>query len=202
MIAPAEVTGFWFGGVSEDAAGLETAFRRWFQGGDALDAEIRERFGDAVELALDGGFAEWEGEARTRLALILLLDQFPRNIFRHTAKAFAGDARALRLSRETVSRGEDRELAPLERFFLLMPCQHAEDRGVQENGVRLFAALVEDAGQGPAMKILQSGLDYARKHRDIIERFGRFPYRNDVLGRTTTAEEARWLDESPERFGQ
>ncbi|HEX7031192.1 MAG TPA: DUF924 family protein [Gammaproteobacteria bacterium] len=206
MSSPCDVLDFWFGGVSrsdgDDAAGSENPFQRWFGGADAFDAEIRERFGALIDTALEGGLADWEDDVPSRLALILLLDQFPRNVFRRTARAFAGDERALGLARRTVANGEDERLAPAERFFLLMPYQHAEDRDTQAEGVRLFEELAALAVPGPLKKMLASGLEYARKHCDIIARFGRFPYRNAVLGRETTAEEEKWLTESGERFGQ
>lgn len=194
-----DVLDFWFGG---DAAAPETAFRRWFGGGEAFDAEIRARFGALTEDALAGGLVDWEADVRERLALIILLDQFPRNIFRRTARAFAGDARALRLAERTVAAGEDAQLSPLERSFLYMPYQHAEDRGAQNEGVRLFGLLANEAAIEPVRKMLRANLDYARRHRDIVARFGRFPYRNDVLDRESTAAEARWLEDSDERFGQ
>ncbi|HEX7047589.1 MAG TPA: DUF924 family protein [Gammaproteobacteria bacterium] len=202
---PEAVIDFWFDGVvpdGDDTAGLENAFKRWFGGGEAFDEEIRERFGALIETALDGGLVDWENDIRSRLALILLIDQFPRNVFRRTARAFAGDERALQLSERTVVDGEDRKLALVERFFLLMPYQHAEDRATQKEGVRLFEELATQPASEPLEKLLNSGLGYARKHCDIIARFGRFPYRNAVLNRETTTEEEQWLAESGERFGQ
>lgn len=200
MTSPDDVLDFWFRGT--DGAELDEAFRRWFGGGTAFDTEIRDRFGGLVEAAMEGGLVDWERDIRSRLALVLVLDQFPRNIFRRTAKAFAGDARALGLARRSVADGDDRSLSPVERVFLLMPYQHAEDIDVQRDGVRLFATLAESDAPEPVQKLLESSLGYARQHCDIIARFGRFPYRNEVLGRGTTAEEAQWLEASGERFGQ
>lgn len=200
MTAARDVLDFWFGG--DDAAGPEGTFQRWFGGGEAFDAEIRDRFGALTETALGGGLVEWEEDIRARLALVLVLDQFPRNIFRRTARAFAGDARALRLAGRSVAGGEDMQLSPLERSFLYMPFQHAEDIEAQREGVRLFAALANENAPEPVRKMLRSNLDYARRHHDIVARFGRFPYRNAVLGRETTEAEARWLEESGDRFGQ
>lgn len=206
MNSPREVLDFWFDGVSReddgDAVGLENAFGRWFGGGEAFDREIRERFGALTETALGGGLADWEDDIHSRLALVLVLDQFPRNVFRGSARAFAGDGRALRLSRDAVAGGNDRHLALIERFFLLMPYQHAEDRKTQQEGLRLFEDLASLPASEALQKLLSSGLGYARRHWDIIARFGRFPYRNHVLNRKTTAAEEKWLAESGERFGQ
>lgn len=201
--AAGEVLDFWFGdAIEQSEAGLQKAFRRWFAGGKAFDEEVRARFLSRVERAMKGGLDEWADDIRDRVALILLLDQFPRNIFRRSAEAFAGDARALELARQSVESGEYAELKPVERVFLLMPYQHSEDVEVQEESVRLFERLLDDDHPAPLQALLESSLDYARRHRDIVVRFGRFPYRNEVLERETTPEEARWLNESTERFGQ
>lgn len=191
-----EVLDFWFSTENGDLP-----MKRWFVASPEFDDEIRGRFGEAVRIALDGGLKEWEADARSRLALILLLDQFPRNIYRRTAQAFAGDARALGLARRTVKDRELERLAPLESMFLLMPYQHAEDLEVQREGVREFEALAGKGGES-TRPILESAADYARKHCDIIARFGRFPYRNDVLNRQSTSEEKAWLASGVERFGQ
>lgn len=196
------VLDFWFGDAIAGGDALDVAFGRWFGGGKAFDREVETRFGELVERALTGDLREWEDAIRSRLALILLLDQFPRNIHRGTARAFAGDERALRLARHSVANGDDRALAPLERVFLLMPFQHAEDLDAQREGVALFAALAEESLPDEQRKLLESSRDYAVKHCRIIERFGRFPYRNAVLGRPDTDDEREWLADSPERFGQ
>lgn len=201
--AAKDVLDFWFvDAASGDEAALQDAFSRWFGGGAAFDAEIEERFGAHIETALSGGLTDWETGIRSRLALVILLDQFPRNVFRRTAKAFAGDDRALKLARDAVHDNQDEKLLPVERVFLLMPYQHAEDLAVQEEGVRLFRTLANNAERDGVKKLLQNSFQYARKHRDIIARFGRFPYRNAVLGRRPTPDEERWLQESGERFGQ
>lgn len=194
---------FWFGdaaGGGEDA--LQAAFKRWFGGGETFDREIAQRFGECIENALAGELAGWADDARSRLALILLLDQFPRNVFRGTARAFAGDERALALSRDAVANGMHETLAPVERVFLYMPYQHAEDVQAQRESVELFAALAREDVVPNVRKLLESSLDYAHRHREIVERFGRFPYRNDALGRNTADAERAWLAESNERFGQ
>ncbi|MBW3568031.1 MAG: DUF924 domain-containing protein [Proteobacteria bacterium] len=201
--AAKDVLEFWFGDAAGgDEAALQDAFSRWFGGGDAFDTEIEERFGVHIETALSGGLVDWESDVRSRLALVILLDQFPRNVFRRTAKAFAGDDRAIQLARDAVREGLDEKLLPVEQVFLLMPYQHAEDISLQEEGVRLFRLLADGTEPHSVKKLLQSSFKYAQKHCDIIARFGRFPYRNAVLGRRSTPDEERWLQDSGERFGQ
>ncbi len=146
---------------------------------------MRERFGAAVEAALEDRLgAEWRAAP---LALLLLLDQFTRNLFRGTARAFAGDARALSIARALVATGADRRFDTIERGFVYLPFEHAEDLAAQDESVRLFTALAaEDARQADA-------LDYAHRHREVILRFGRFPHRNAALGRASSADEAAYL---------
>jgi uncharacterized protein (DUF924 family) len=160
----------------------------WFRPADAFAAEIRERFGPLVESALAGGLAEWEATAEGALARILLLDQFPRNIFRDTARAFAGDDLALAAARRLVAVGADKALPPLKRWFAYLPFEHGESMAVQEESLALFRALHAEGG-----KPLCSALDYAERHHQVIERFGRFPQRNNLLGRSSTAGEIEAL---------
>jgi uncharacterized protein (DUF924 family) len=176
----AEVLDFWFGVT--DAARDE-----WFRKDDAFDASIRERFGASVEQALAGGLAGWEHTAHDALAVLLLLDQFTRNIFRGTPRAFAGDARALALARAMVARGDDVALPPLRRVFVYLPFEHAEAAHAQRESLRLFGAL---AAAHPSLATFD---DYARRHAVVIERFGRFPHRNAILGRPSTPEEIAYL---------
>lgn len=151
----------------------------------AFDARVRERFGAAVEAALAGTLPPAWGAAP--LAEILLLDQFTRNIFRATPRAFAGDARALALARGIVARGDDLQLDPVQRPFAYLPFEHAEDAACQDEAVRLFSALAAADARFADM------LDYAHRHRDVILRFGRFPHRNAILGRTSSADELAYL---------
>jgi uncharacterized protein (DUF924 family) len=153
---------------------------------------VRRRFGSCVEAALAGALpATWAGEP---LAEILLLDQFTRNIFRGTPRAFAGDARALALARTLVDSGIHLTLHPLQRWFAYLPLEHAEDAVAQDESVRLFGAL---AAADPARA---GALDYARRHREIVQRFGRFPHRNTILGRTSSAEETAFLQQPGSGF--
>ena len=203
---PADVIDYWMGDVLRDVALLDSAFERWFGGGEAVDAEIRERFGTAVETALDGGLRDWEGNIHDSVALVILLDQFPRNIHRRTPRAFEGDERALAITRYWLERDAVSRLPYVEQVFLLMPFQHVEDPGLQEQGVRLFRALEDEACQTGepcrVVKWLASTREYAELHRDIIRRFGRFPHRNRILGRDSTEEEIAWMEDGGHNFGQ
>jgi uncharacterized protein (DUF924 family) len=193
------VLGDWFGPLGPDGLPAEAKRRRWFGGGAAVDAELRERFGAEVEAALAGRREAWAGTPHGRLALVILLDQFPRNIFRGTARAFAGDALALRHAEAAVAAGEDTRLVSIERQFLYLPFEHAEDPAQQARSVALFERLAGQAA--PALRDgLQEALDYARRHQVVIERFGRFPARNAALGRASTPEERAFLAEHPYGF--
>lgn len=172
----------------------------WFGGGAALDQEINARFGHLVREAVAGGLADWEPRPLDRLALVILLDQFTRNVFRGRAQAFAGDARAQALVTGALANAWDRQLPLAGRVFLYMPLEHAEAIELQGQSVRRFRALLADAAP-ERIQELQGNLDYAEQHRDIIAEFGRFPHRNAVLGRTSSAREQEFLQNGP-RFGQ
>lgn len=206
VLKPADVIDFWMGDVLRDVALLDSAFKRWFGGGEAVDTEIRKRFGDAVDVALEGGLRDWENEIRSALALVILLDQFPRNIHRSTPRAFAGDERALDISQQWQGEPDFQSLEYPAQVFLLMPRQHIEDRDVQEESVRRFRELEDEACQTGApcavVKWLATTREFAELHRDIIVRFGRFPHRNRILGRESTAEETAWMEKGGHSFGQ
>jgi uncharacterized protein (DUF924 family) len=196
---PSDVLRFWYGEPSDEASGAPRDF--WFQGTATLDAEIRDGFGDAVREALAGGFEDWRWDPQATLALVILLDQFTRNVHRGTPLAFAGDARAQAITVDAMDKGLDRRLAPLERWFLWMPLQHAESPALQARAVASYEALVAEAGPLETRRLtLDVALDYARRHAAIIARFGRFPHRNAVLGRPSTAEETRFLTEPGSSF--
>jgi uncharacterized protein (DUF924 family) len=173
---------FWFGAEPG-------AFRQaWFERSDAFDAECRDRFAATCAQAAAGELDRWGATPEGALALVLLLDQFPRNIHRGTPSAFATDAKALDLARRMVARGFDRALEPVARFFVYLPFEHAEDLGAQDEAVRLVEGLPDAPWRDNVLK-------YARAHRDVIARFGRFPHRNAVLGRRSTEAEAAYLAE-------
>ncbi|NRR32175.1 DUF924 domain-containing protein [Oxalobacteraceae bacterium] len=181
-----EVFEFWFLPVSD--AGHNAARREWFQKDAAFDRQIGERFGALIEAALAGGLHEWDAEGpQSALARILLLDQFTRNVFRDSPRAFAGDAQAQQAAQDMVDADEDLALSPLQRAFVYLPFEHAEIEEMQLQSVGLFTRLASGA---PGMEGM---LDFALRHRDVISRFGRFPHRNAVLGRASTADELAFL---------
>jgi uncharacterized protein (DUF924 family) len=182
---------FWFGAPGSPEHG--TSRDVWFRKDPAFDEEIRRAFGNAVARALDGEFAAWCATAQGALARVLLLDQFTRNIFRDTARAFAGDALALATAQAAIDAGFDQSLDAFGRWFLYMPFEHAESVEAQRRSLALFAALSRDMGDpGP--------LEWAQKHADVILRFGRYPHRNDLLGRVSTPEEVAFLAQAGSRF--
>ena len=188
-----DVLDFWFGAPGSLEAGKPR--REWFVKQDAFDALIRARFGATIEQALAGGLREWDDEGpQGALARILVLDQFTRNAHRDTPTAFAGDALALAAACRLVDSGADRQLPPLQRAFVYMPFEHAEDAYMQERAVELFGIL---AAEHPGFDEM---LDYAHRHRGVIARFGRFPHRNAILGRASTPEETEFLRQPGSRF--
>jgi uncharacterized protein (DUF924 family) len=193
-----EVLEFWFEAPAADAGALRRKMKRWFAGGAEVDREIRERFATLVERAVGGGCGEWADAPRGRLALVLVLDQLTRTVYRDDRRMVAGDARAQALAVEALEQGLDRTLEPVERNFLLMPLVHAEDLALQERAVAEMERLVADA---PAWQrpVLSMGIEQSRKYRDVIARFGRFPHRNAVLGRASTPDEERFLRDWKQR---
>jgi uncharacterized protein (DUF924 family) len=201
-----ELLEYWFGPRPYDPDALAARMPQWFGDTDlarqqAFDAGLAARFGDAARAAAAGEYANWSASPRRALALVLLLDQLPRNLHRGTAAAFAQDRAALEIVVAGMQHGADAALEPIERLFFYLPLQHAESLTVQEESLAACRRLGAEAP--PAWQSLLAGTaGYAQKHHDIIARFGRFPHRNAVLGRESTQEEAAWLAEGGERFGQ
>jgi uncharacterized protein (DUF924 family) len=203
--AAQEVLLFWFGPRPYTRDSVQRHARLWFPDAAApeltpqADELIRDRFSTTMQAAERGELAAWESTPRRRLALILLLDQFPRNIYRGSARAFTQDLQALSLAVSGMQFGADATLDPVERLFFYMPLMHAESLDVQDESVAAFRRLLDEA---PAAlhRIFDSNLKYALLHRDIITRFGRFPHRNQALGRGSTPEEVEWLATDGEDF--
>jgi len=170
---PAEIVSFW----------RDAGPDKWWDKDEAFDRTVRSRFLAAHEAAARGELAAWEDSADGALALVILLDQFSRNMFRDSARAFATDPLACAVTRQAIARGFDQSIDPTLRLFFYMPFMHSEALADQDRCVALFAAL-GDAGQS----------EYAAIHRDVIAKFGRFPHRNRVLGRDTTSAEQEFLD--------
>jgi uncharacterized protein (DUF924 family) len=195
-----EILQYWFGAPRDGRAHDPARASLWWSADPAVDAEIATRFGARVEQALAGALEGWRATPRGCLALVILLDQFTRNIGRGTAAAFRGDAQALEIVLRCIERREDRALHFIERSFLYMPLMHAEDRAIAACSVRSFEALsaeIAAAGAGGP-----DFLSHARQHAGIVQRFGRYPHRNAVLGRESTAEERAFLEHGGPSFGQ
>ena len=190
MMQPGDVLAFWFS---------ERVQRLCFERNDAFDAEIREQFGDAVAAAQAGGFEEWRATPEGALALVILIDQMSRNIYRGSPQAFAGDPRALAVAQQLVDTEADRRFGFTQRRFTYLPFEHSEDSKVQKQALKLFGALaVECAPEHNVDAAVQ--LLYAARHAEIIFRFGRYPHRNAVLGRASTPEEDAFLKEPISSF--
>ena len=182
-----DVLAFWFG----ETAGASR--REWFVKDAAFDTRIRERFGALHAQAVARGLEEWRAQPRPMLALVVLLDQFSRNLHRNDARAFAADTHALECARQALDRGDDRQLLPVERQFLYLPYEHSESLADQDRALELMQAL----DRYPETRDVS---EWARRHRVIIERFGRFPHRNAALGRPSTAEEVEFLSQPGSGF--
>ena len=191
-ISAQDVLDFWFTPDPGDA--MRTA---WFKKDDGFDSEIGRRFGALIDQAVAGGLQEWDkqGPAGT-LARILLLDQFTRNVYRGTPQAFAGDAQALAAAQALVASSQDLSLPPLQRSFVYLPYEHAEDLAQQDLAVALYTRLAGDPAVEASAELakgIAGMLDYAHKHHEVIARFGRFPHRNVILDRPSTPEEQEYL---------
>jgi uncharacterized protein (DUF924 family) len=194
-----DLLNWWFG---EGATAIEIADAKnklWFGYKPEQDAEAQERFGDITERALAGELNDWTESPHGWLALVLLLDQLPRMIHRGTPKAFAGDERALQLVRDGMAHGGDVLLAPIQRVFIYLVLEHAENLSVQDQAVQQFEQLVSIA-DADEQKLFADFLDFAERHRQVIARFGRFPHRNEILGRSSSEAERAFLAEPGSRF--
>lgn len=180
-----DILDFWFLPATDPAFGQARA--EWFRKDAQFDEMIRTRFEHAVTTALAGKQASRSDTPRGALALLILLDQFPRNLFRGTAQAFAGDAQAREIAGTMIARGWDTAMSGVERVFVYLPFEHSETLADQERSLQLFGALAE------SMPATAGFLDYARRHHEVIARFGRFPHRNMALGRASTAGESAYL---------
>jgi uncharacterized protein (DUF924 family) len=194
-----DVLDFWFGGIREGEPVPPERFALWFGGAGTTDRQIRERFAADVERAGAGGYDVWRVSPRGTLALLILLDQFPRNIYRGSARAYAFDGKARELCLAGLDEGQDRALNTFPRAFFYLPLEHAEDIDLQQRSVAAFAELLLQAPD-PLRETCRNFLDYAERHRAIIQRFGRFPHRNSSLARPSTAEEEAFLREPGSSF--
>ena len=187
-----EILTFWFDEIRDESAYFEEYASRWFVQNADFDRQIVQRFQTDYELAAQGQLAHWTETARGGLALILVLDQFPRNMFRNDPRAFATDPLAQQIAEQMLDAGLDRQLRLVERYFVYVPFMHSENRAHQQRSVQLFQQLVEERAYFDT--------PYVVKHLEVIDRFGRFPHRNTVLGRVSTPEELEFLKQFGSSF--
>lgn len=196
-----EVITFWFGDATTDPGVARSRSKFWYGNSSAIDKHITERFQSIHEQATAGMLSDWENSPAGALALVVILDQFSRNIYRGTARAFAADIQARELASRAIANGADASLHLLCRIFLYHPLHHSENLQDQDQVVQLYRDLKADA---PAewQELVEGFLEYAIEHRDIIARFGRFPHRNRLLNRQSTEEEMHYLAAGARRYGQ
>ena len=195
-----EVRDFWFEDACTSPASLSKHQTRWFSPSSQLDREIDERFGVLPDAARSGTLAHRPDDPHDLLAFILILDQFPRQIYRNTPRAFAYDSAAHTVCRTMIEKSLFQVLHPIEQTFVFLPLEHSETLSDQSLSVQLYEALLQQS-TGRYQSFLRNALDYARRHHSIIERFGRFPHRNTILKRETTRREARFLAAGGDTFG-
>ena len=197
----ATILNFWFGDIKEGKVPPEKLSRMWWAKDEETDKYIRVNFEQDLSDAVEGRFGEWKNSPRGMLALIILLDQFSRNMYRDTPGAFAQDRLALELALRGIEKGFDKKLHPVMRVFHYMPFMHSESPEMQRRSLELFKALERDFTSPPELaRMLSTNREYAERHNAIIERFGRYPYRNEILGRESTPEELEFLKQPGSSF--
>lgn len=196
---PDAVLDFWFGppGSASEIATRQRAL--WFGKSEANDRRVTEQFSSTLAAAAAGKLDDWAASPRHRLALVIVLDQFPHHVYRGRAESFATDPQALAQTLDALAAGEDAHLAPIERVFLYLPLEHAESLDSQARSVALYAALAAEAPENER-PLFADFLKYAEAHRDVVARFGRYPHRNALLGRPSTPEEIAFLKQPGSRF--
>ena len=196
------VLDFWY----EDSRGSAEAFQArrklWFTASEEFDREISLKFSHYIDAASSGQLTHWEDNAHGALALIIILDQFPRNIFRGNKRAFAYDRQALEVTRNLIESKQVDELGLLEKLFAFLPLEHSEELEVQVLSLNQYDALIKEGEGTDLHSFMLEAFEYARLHYDIIQRFGRFPHRNEILGRSSSVEEIAYLESGAETFGQ
>jgi uncharacterized protein (DUF924 family) len=201
MSDAAVIVDYWLADSGDSAEAAFAQKQRWYNGGDTVDAEIIEQFAADVEAALAGALDDWCARPIGALALVILLDQFTRTLYRGSATAFAGDAKALLIAESAVAAGLDRELSVPARVFLYHPYHHAESMPAQDQSIALLESIRADA-PAPWHAYIDASIKGFGGHRQIVAQFGRYPHRNAALGRDSTQAELDYLDHGAQRFGQ
>jgi len=192
-----DVLKFWF--QETDSKNLKLAMKRWFEPDAKFDNEIKSKFSDLIEDALNGKTDDWSATIDGSLASVIVYDQFTRNIHRGSAASYTGDRRALAISKNIISLGHDKNLPLLQRLFLYLPFMHSEDKATQKQSVELYTELAKDAPSS-VKKYFNDSLDFAKNHKEIIDKFGRFPHRNKDLDRESTKEELDFIKKKGRGF--
>ena len=200
MIGPVEVLDFWFADSLTNPDNLAERRAVWFMGESNVDQLITKKFGTLPDAALAGELQHWTTDTRNALALVLVLDQFPRNIYRNTAQAYHYDSAGLDLAVKIIDESLNLDLHPIEQSFLFLPLQHSEAIDDQTRAVELYETLTAQS-LDPYLESAKNSLDYAKRHCNIIRRFGRFPHRNAILGRDSTEAEIEFLAIGGDTFG-
>jgi len=195
-----DILDFWFGDSLDSLDAIAARRESWFVQSDVFDRAIETRFGSLPDRALRGEFDGWGREPRPALALVLVLDQFPRNLYRGDPRSFECDSKACEITLVAIEAGFDQKLHSLEASFLYLPLEHSEDLLLQDRSVELFEQLVSRAPVD-LRPMFEGFFAYAARHREVIRQFGRFPHRNPVLGRRSTREELAYLESGGETFG-
>jgi uncharacterized protein (DUF924 family) len=199
VASPDAILDYWFGDAAAATQIAAQQSKLWFGKTVERDREIAERFGATFDAASAGKLAHWAEQPRGRLALIIVLDQFPHHIHRATPQAFSQDDKALALTLGAMESGADRALRPIERVFVYLPLQHAEALAMQDIALARYGELCA-AADASERALFDAYLDYARKHQAVVAHFGRFPHRNEILGRSSSAEEIEFLKQPGSRF--
>ncbi len=201
QLNPQEVLDYWFGALDPDSEMIPDKARQlWFQKSDATDQHIIEHFGDHIARAAAGAYDHWLDDPESRVAFVVLIDQFSRNAHRGSPLSWAFDAKCREVVREAYNNGHYDAVHPAKRVFLLLPLEHAEDLALQEECIERFEALADSRESEEAREFYRSWIEWAVKHRDIIARFGRFPHRNEIIGRESTPEEIEFLKQPGSGF--
>lgn len=200
-VTPEDIIDFWFGDSLGNPESARNRSKFWYVSNSDTDAEIRKQFGPILEAVLKGDLSAWETTPEGALALVILLDQFSRNIYRGDAKAYSGDELALAIAKRAIQASFDQDLPGLHRLFLYHPFHHSEQLRDQENAVALFQN-VEDRSPEDWREFLHGFTKFAIHHKGVVSRFGRFPHRNKILGRSNTKEEQAYLDGGASGYGQ
>lgn len=199
METPLSIKTFWFGDLADDALTAASQAKLWWSKNPDIDQLMIQRFAMVTEQAADGALDAWRETPDACLSLILVCDQFPRNMYRATPRSFAYDALARQLCRDGLTQGFDQRLRLIERIFFYLPLEHSESIADQDQSVSLFSALLA-AATAQQKALFEGYVTYALRHRDVISRFGRFPHRNQILGRLSTPEELQFLSEPGSSF--